>query len=228
MSISDRKLAANRENAQHSHGPVTPEGKAISSQNATKHGLCGRFKVLAGENQAAFDELFNQFVKDEQPVGSVEVELVRRMAEYSWLRDRASRFQTACFHVADPTPELTNAGKADIGFSPELERFLRYQAHFDRGFSRASAELQKRRKERRLQEAGFVSQKRAEAEEQRKTELHPVKVRTANARAEAQEIRNGKAMSAFLAPDDAEVFAQMVSHAAASASAPPKTGQIAA
>jgi hypothetical protein len=167
-TVSEKQLAANRANGQQSQGPVTSEGKAISSQNATKHGLCGRFKVLAGENQAAFDELFNQFMKDEQPVGSVEVELVRRMAEYSWLRDRASRFQTACFHVADPTPELTSAGKADIGFSPELERFLRYQAHFDRGFSRASAELLKRRKERELRESRFESQKRAQASELRR------------------------------------------------------------
>jgi hypothetical protein len=143
-TVTDKQLAANRANAQQSHGPVTPEGKAISSQNATKHGLCGRFKVLACENQAAFDELFHQFMKDEQPVGSVEVELVRRMAEYTWLRDRISRFQTGCFHVAD-RPELAAAGKADIGYSPELERFLRYQAHFDRGFARASAELMKRR-----------------------------------------------------------------------------------
>ena len=195
-TVTDKQLAANRENAQQSHGPVTPEGKAISSQNAMKHGLCGRFKVLAGENQAAFDELFNQFVKDEQPVGSVEVELVRRMAEYTWLRDRATRFQTACFHVADPTPELTAAGKSDIGFSPELERFLRYQAHFDRAFARASAELMKRRKERELRESRFESQKRARAtefrsekRERRQEERHSLYVMKQNLDIQHKEMR---------------------------------------
>ena len=37
--ISEAKLAANRANAQLSTGPVSSAGKAISSQNRTRHGL---------------------------------------------------------------------------------------------------------------------------------------------------------------------------------------------
>ncbi|HEX4748559.1 MAG TPA: hypothetical protein VH302_03370 [Bryobacteraceae bacterium] len=170
-TVTDKQLAANQANGQKSHGPASSEGKAISSQNATRHGLCGRFKVLPGESQEKFDSLFEQFMKDERAVGSVETELVRRMAEYTWLRDRAARFQNACFYVAERTAEDIADGKADIHFSPELERFLRYQAHFDRSFARASAELLKRRKERELQESRFVSQKHAAAGQQRR-EMH--------------------------------------------------------
>jgi len=36
---SERKLAANRENAKKSTGPKTPTGKAFSRRNALKHGL---------------------------------------------------------------------------------------------------------------------------------------------------------------------------------------------
>ena len=172
MSISKRKLAANRANGRKSHGPVTPEGKAKVSQNALKHGLCGKFRVLDGEDQDAFDYLFQQFAKDEQPVGSLETELVRRMAEYSWLRYRASRFQTACFRIEASTPELVENGKTRIAFSPELERFLNYQAHFDRQFSRASAELLKHKKQRYILNVGIVSQKRREAEDFRRSEWH--------------------------------------------------------
>jgi hypothetical protein len=39
MALSDRKLAANRTNAQRSTGPRTTAGKARAAQNAARHGL---------------------------------------------------------------------------------------------------------------------------------------------------------------------------------------------
>ena len=53
MSISDEKLKANQENAQHSTGPRTPEGKQRSSFNATRHGLTGQVNVRTEEEQKA-------------------------------------------------------------------------------------------------------------------------------------------------------------------------------
>ena len=50
---SERRLAANRANAQLSTGPRTPEGKAKSSLNAVKTGLCGRTVLFADEEEAA-------------------------------------------------------------------------------------------------------------------------------------------------------------------------------
>ena len=56
--ISERKLAANRANAQKSTGPRTPRGKTTSSWNALKHGLLSRRLVnFSDQSQRSFLEL---------------------------------------------------------------------------------------------------------------------------------------------------------------------------
>ena len=177
--LSDAQLAANRANAQKSTGPATPEGKAKSAHNRTVHGLTGAFQVLEGESQDKFDALVDQLMIDEGPVGIAEIELVKKMAEHMWLSERASRFQEAFFLVMPQTPDQINNAEAEIRVRPELERYTRYQAHHDRAYARASAELLKRKKERRLAQNGFESQKRAsrvaeirESRENRQVEQH--------------------------------------------------------
>src|SRR5579875_1330935 len=167
-TVTQKQLAANRANAQKSSGPQSEAGKAISSQNRRWHGLAGRFKVLPCEDQNAFERLFDEFVSSERPVGAVELELVRKMAEYTWLRQRATIFHESCFYVEPRSPELLKQEKADIRVNPELQKFIRYQAHYDRCYARASAELLKRKKERDLQQSRFESLKRAQAAEQRR------------------------------------------------------------
>ena len=200
---TDRQIAANRQNAQASCGATTPEGKATVAQNSRKHGLTGRFTVMPGENQEAFDNLFEQFMQDEKPVGSVEIELVRKMAEHTWLRERAARCQEACFVVMPQTSEQAKNDEAEVRVRPELERYLRYQSHHDRCYQRAAAELLKRQKERRLVEIGLVSQQRAEAEENRRenvenrrTELHRYAVAREQKRLQLDEVRVLKAAHA--------------------------------
>jgi hypothetical protein len=58
--------------------------------------------------------------------------------------------------------------KPRVAVRPELERYERYQAHHDRAYARAAAELLRRKKERRLQQNGFELSRRREAEEKRR------------------------------------------------------------
>jgi hypothetical protein len=221
MSISKRKLEANRANAQKSTGATSPEGKATVSQNATKHGLTGRFCVLGSESQRMFDELLERFLQTEKPVDDVERELVVKMARHTWLADRAIRFQDACFSPKPRTEEQRENGVEDYGVHRELERFIRYGAAHDRAYQRAAADLAKRRKDRQLAERGFVLQQHAKRAEERRDkrerqhdELHLYQVAMAKKRVELQEAKNPRVMTAasgqielFAAPQTTEIAA---------------------
>ncbi len=196
MFTSLRKLQANRANALKATGPTSAAGKEKVSQNRTTHGLLGQFRVLPGEHQDRFDALLDQLIEDENPVGIAEIELVKKMAESMWLAQRARRYQEACFVVKPQTGDQLVGNQAEIAVRPQLERYLRYQAHHDRAYARASAELLKRKKERRLAEIGFESQQREQAQERRretnenrKDELHKIAIATAQKRLELHEVK---------------------------------------
>ena len=169
--ISEAKLTANRANAQLSTGPVSSAGKAISSQNRTRHGLSGSmFRVMPDESQAKFDQLLESILRDQQPINEEEVEMVHQMAEALWLSRRAVHMQNEClvkFDLGDPN-EQKAAHK-------QLTLFLRYQTAHDRTFFRYSAELRKRRNERYRVVRGFESQKLRAAQETRKQEAHHIR-----------------------------------------------------
>ena len=218
MFLSRRKLVANRANAQKSTGPSTPAGRAAVSHNRTKHGLTGSFQLLPTEDVEQFEELLNQFMLDEQPVGIAEVELVKTMVQHLWMTRRADCLMNACFVVQDIGAER----KCEItAVRPELERYLRYQTTHQRAYQRASNELLTRKKERRLAEVGFESQKRAEAQERRrendesrKTETHKVRIATAEKGLELCETKifaaaasAAKRFRLFEAPPEAEIAA---------------------
>ena len=198
MSTSKRKLSANRANAQKSTGPATSSGKATVSQNSVRHGLAGQFRVLSFESQQEYDEFLSQFIADEKPVGLAETELVRKMAEHTWLARRALRLQDTMMMVHEQTPERKAAGEIEVSVQKHgLEMYLRYHTTHDRAYQRASKELRERQKERRLAEIGFAREKRAEAEETRRAELQIHKVKTAILRS----IAVGQKLHKALGPD---------------------------
>jgi len=183
-----KQILANRRNAKKSTGPKSEEGKAAVSQNSRKHGLTGMFEVLEGEDQEMFDALLNQLMEEEEPACLAEVELVKKMAEHTWCAERASRLQEGCFIITRTEEQRRNLeGEATI--HPGLERYMRYQAHHDRAYQRASAELLKRRKERLRAEIGFVSQQHSQAQETRREEKHVYEIKRARTGAAIAEAK---------------------------------------
>jgi hypothetical protein len=83
--LSEKRLEANRRNAQNSKGPSSPRGRAISSQNARKHSL------LPFENPALPAQLTAQYYGFLQPVNETQ----RRLVDTLIKTDRLGRyFQT--------------------------------------------------------------------------------------------------------------------------------------
>jgi len=71
-----------------------------------------------------------------------------------------------------------------------VANFARYQALHDRLFQRALHDLLKLRAERRKEQIGFESQKRAQANETRKAETHKLKTAMLEIRLEREKLRN--------------------------------------
>ncbi len=82
---------ANRDNAQHSTGPRTEEGKAKSSLNAVKTGLTGRTVLLPGDDIAAYQQHVASLEAHYQPATDAEKLLVQSIADTEW---RAARIPT--------------------------------------------------------------------------------------------------------------------------------------
>jgi hypothetical protein len=86
---------ASRHNGAKSKGPVSPEGKANSSRNATTHGLFSSAILLESESEAEWRQLEKDLIARFQPADNVELNLINEMAIASWRARRASALETA-------------------------------------------------------------------------------------------------------------------------------------
>jgi hypothetical protein len=185
---TEAQIAANKENAQHSTGARTEEGRETSKMNATRHGLTGHtFSFLHWENPDVYAQLLAALRAEHQPQTVTEHILIQQMAQQHWLSQRAMDLFTM----------ETTAHTFDADVQKGANLYLRYQAQHERLFQRALHDLLKLRAERRKAEIGFVSQKQAEAQEtrrenneNRKQELHKIKVATAEIRLDRELMKN--------------------------------------
>ena len=169
---SERKLAANRLNAQKSTGPRTPAGKAESSRNATTHGLTARrAPIMRGEDPAEF-EAFAQALRDDlRPRGAAERVLVDRIIELSWKLRRVPAAEAALDEtlaeqardrlkyrglavsphgeVAEPEAHHLIAADVPSGADSALMRLQMYELRIERSLHATFRQLAQLRKLRR-------------------------------------------------------------------------------
>jgi hypothetical protein len=117
------KILANRLNAKKSTGPNTPQGKAVVSQNALKHGLSARHDVITTESQADFDLHRDALLAELAPIGPMESILADRIVSLSWRLKRADLIQNQTIDAmhekitSDPLANLAKSfGLKGLGF----------------------------------------------------------------------------------------------------------------
>src|ERR1022692_1611714 len=90
---------ANRENAEKSTGPRTPQGKAISSRNSLVHGMTsGKFLPPDGDPDEFF-QLLDQFRGRFQPFDEAEDALVERLVAAEFKMRSVRYADAALFHI---------------------------------------------------------------------------------------------------------------------------------
>jgi hypothetical protein len=148
---STAQTAANQQNAAHSTGPSSPQGKAASSRNATTHGLSGHFAVLPHEDLAVFERMLAGYVDTFAPRNDHEYFLVSRMVESRWKLRRLQRMEAAL--VLQMTGQDTNhtdpnaviAAAMLAGNANAYASLQRYSAAAERSYYKAKQELERER-----------------------------------------------------------------------------------
>jgi hypothetical protein len=154
-TVSSRKRAANRKNAQRSTGPKTPEGKAKSAQNAVTHGIFVR-QYLSGSTRETAEEikkLAAGFWEHYRPVGLIEEMLVEKLCIETVRYSRVLRL------------EIDELARKHAFFGPGVDRVGRYGTNVNRALYRVMEELE------RIQAVRKASEKAAAAPDEESADL---------------------------------------------------------
>jgi hypothetical protein len=150
--ISEKHSQAARANGARSRGPVTPEGKAISSRNATRHGLLAKTIVLSNEGPEGFKALFDLLVERFSPVDDVELSAIEEMAASYWRLRRTFAMETSLLETglakqsSGTAIERTTAVFCDPANRESLALLHRYETRLQNIYHRAIRSLATLRK----------------------------------------------------------------------------------
>ena len=101
---SPQQSAAARINGAQSQGPVTPAGKAVSSQNSLRHGLCSKQAVLPGEDPQEFARHRAAYLQHYRPLTQPEIDQVEIIANSCWRLKRLMAFEAALLSGEETDP----------------------------------------------------------------------------------------------------------------------------
>jgi hypothetical protein len=144
--VSEAQLRANRANAQHSTGPVTPTGRATSARNALKTGLTGRTVLLPTDDAAEYNRRLESAMNFHSPLTEEAQTLVHSIVDIDWRLNRIVTLETGIYLKG--TLEFADAHKDQDPAHREAliqaETYLKYEKPL-RNLNIQEARLQRQR-----------------------------------------------------------------------------------
>ena len=140
------QIDANRQNAKKSTGPKTPEGRANSAANSTRHGLMANPTTIFENNpreRSQYDALKAKLLKQCLPEGELELQTFERYVFALFQVDRARQMEI------DAQDRWLNEANSDKLFN-QMERILKLCAAQERRADKALKELTKLQRDRIL------------------------------------------------------------------------------
>jgi hypothetical protein len=148
-TISQAHSDAARINGAKSHGPVTPEGKARSSQNGRIHGFtASRIVFNTPEEQEDYDALVSDYSTNLKPKGPVELDIFHQLIHAAWRLRNLAIADAALYEKAGGDPVLCE----DPNIEKRLALLHRYRTAADRAYHRALNQLKALQNNRVYQE----------------------------------------------------------------------------
>jgi HPt (histidine-containing phosphotransfer) domain-containing protein len=136
---TEAQINANRENAKLSTGPLSPEGKQASSQNATRHGLATRGLIILPGQQDAFDKLESDLRQSLTPNGPLQELIFKRALASAWNLHRCEQAEQHIYQVEqNPTRDPLLGDYDQI-----VRRVHRYARESENSLYKAMRELGK-------------------------------------------------------------------------------------
>ncbi len=144
------QVLASQANAQHSTGPVSPQGKAISARNRLNHGFRSATVLLPGDDPAEYEFLLNELSEHFSPTDLTELRLTREMADAEWRLRRVRGYMESAISrhmatLAGQNPAMNPLDLQSLAVETLHQTgcshatWLRYETKFERQYDRAYA-----------------------------------------------------------------------------------------
>jgi len=138
MVISEKQQQANRQNAQKSTGPKTPEGREAVRFNALTYGLRTRETILERENAREYSELWDELDAEWQPHTRTDRIYLETMVTSQWLLKRIAESEQQIYTIANVEQRFKM-----------LAYVYKMRAQLERSFRTAVADMKQSQKERK-------------------------------------------------------------------------------